>query len=207
MFSRFNSLVLRSLLLQKARDAQTCERNNVVKREALRPAKSRQIRIEIDLITSASWRDAVFTSMPSWTRAGQRDQRVRANERRSYEFAWVRIESFDYNVEIRCRGEEDAWFHLPVANRNHNPVQTATIDIYYVDRGEPNWPRTRPPRALKSKRNQSYPVHSTSRFPSSILFDKYFALTTILLYLSPGLNFIFDFIIFCSYCFVLSTDI
>lgn len=95
-------------------------------------------------------------------------------------------QSFDYNIEIRRRGEKDAWFHLPVANRNRNPVQTATIDIYYVDRGEPNWPRTRPLRALKSKRpnatNPSYLVHSALRdlrFPSRILLVKYFALATI----------------------------
>lgn len=56
------------------RCAWTCERNNIVKREGLLAARSRQIHIEIDLITSASCRDAVFTSVLSWTRAGQRDQ-------------------------------------------------------------------------------------------------------------------------------------
>lgn len=79
-------------------------------------------------------------------------------------------------------------------------MQTATIDIYYVDRGELNWLRTRPLRALKSKRpnatNPSYPVHSAYRdlrFPSRILFAKYFTLITILC-LSLDLNFEFYYI-------------
>ena len=37
-----------------------CKRNNVVKREGLQAARSRQIRVEIDLITPASCRKSSF---------------------------------------------------------------------------------------------------------------------------------------------------
>lgn len=173
LFSHFNSLVLHSLLLQEASGAQTCERNNVVKREGLRAARSRQIRVEIDLITSGFLPRCSFYLTAELNSRGPKEIKSPSERETRLRIRMSANQSFDYNIEIRRCGEEDAWFHLPVANRNRNPVQTATIDIYYVDRGEPNWPRTRPLRALKSKRpnatNPSYLVHSALRdlrFPS-----------------------------------------
>lgn len=164
LLSHFNSLVLRSFLLQEARGARTCERNNVVKREDCGRQEAGKFALKLIWLPPASCRDAVFTWLPSWIRADPKGIKSPSERETRLRIRMSANQSFDYNIEIRRRGEEEAWFHLPVANRNRNPVQTATIDIYYVDRGELNWLRTRPLRALKSKRpnatNPSCPVHS-----------------------------------------------
>lgn len=105
------------------------KRNNIVKCEGLRPVRSRQIRVEIDLITSTSCRDAVFTSV----RESASREIVRASERRDFEFTRVRIGRSIIMHESRRYGREDAWFHLPIANRNRNPVQNRN-DRYILRR-------------------------------------------------------------------------
>lgn len=133
------------------------------------------------------------------SRVGVARKTVRASERRVFEFTRVRIGRSIIMYEIRRRGEEDAWFHLPIANRNRNPAQNRN-DRYILRRSgriEPAAYRIRPLRALKSSRCiQSYSVHSAlrdPRFPPRIPPAKYFAniaLTTILLCLSSGYDFI-----------------
>ena len=60
---------------------------------------------------------------------------VRASERRDFEFTRVRIGRSIIMHESRRRGREDAWFHLPIANRNRNPAQNRN-DRYILRRSE-----------------------------------------------------------------------
>lgn len=120
--------------LRRGVPAQIRERNNVVKCEGLRPVRSKQIRVEIDLITSASCRDAVFTSVssPSASRGTIRPCSERKTGLRIHASA---NRSLDYNVRVSTprHGGEDAWFHLPIANRNRNPAQNRN-DRYILRR-------------------------------------------------------------------------
>lgn len=107
--------------------------------------------------------------------------------------------SLDYNVRGSTpRGGEDAWFHLPIANRNRKPAQNRN-DRYILRRSGRIEPAaySSPARfKIVPMHIQSYSVHSAlrdPRFPPRIPSAKYFAniaLTTILLCLSSDFNFI-----------------
>lgn len=102
---------------KRSASAQIREQNNIVKREGLQTARSRQIRVEIDLITSASCRDAVFTADPE---SASRET-VRASERLRIHASANR--SLDYNV--RDSTPRRGGRVIPFADRKSKPQTRA----------------------------------------------------------------------------------
>lgn len=142
-------------------------------------------------------------SFYSWSRVSvARDRPSRAKD---FELTRVRIGRSIIMYETRCRGGEDAWFHLPIANRNRKPAQNRN-DRYILRRSGRIEPAaySSPARfKIVPMHIQSYSVHSALRDPRSVSHREFRPLNISRIlpsprfyYAYPRFRFYLDFIIY-----------